>query len=104
MPSRITLNKGDSCNTSLLCHHFFSTMRRLHPCLFVMVALFYTACKTTQPGSAPSDNQKIDITFLQINDVYEIAPLSGGREGGIARVATLKNEYLWKNPTYLVMA
>ena len=42
---------------------------------------------------------------MQINDVYEIAPLSGGKEGGIARVATLKKEYLKKNPnTYLVIA
>jgi len=80
-------------------------MKKIHPYLAGLVILFLSACKTTQPGSASKDNQRIDITFLQINDVYEIAPLSGGREGGIARVATLKKEYLKKNPnTYLVMA
>lgn len=79
-------------------------MRRLHPCLFAAVLLL-AACRTTQPGTASKDNQKIDVTFLQVNDVYEIAPLSGGKEGGIARVATLKKEYLQKNPnTYLIMA
>jgi len=42
---------------------------------------------------------------VQVNDVYEIAPLSGGKEGGLARVAALKKEYLRKNPnTFLVMA
>ncbi|HEX8313517.1 MAG TPA: bifunctional metallophosphatase/5'-nucleotidase [Flavisolibacter sp.] len=79
-------------------------MKRLHPFIFI-AGLFFTSCKTAQPGSAAKDNQRIDISFLQINDVYEIAPLSGGREGGIARVATLKKTYLQKNPnTYLVMA
>ncbi|HYO21946.1 MAG TPA: metallophosphoesterase, partial [Flavisolibacter sp.] len=79
-------------------------MKRLHPFLFI-AALGLASCKTAQPGSASKDNQKIDISFLQINDVYEIAPLSGGREGGIARVATLKKNYLQKNPnTYLVIA
>lgn len=79
-------------------------MKRLHPFLFI-AALGFASCKTAQPGSASKDNQKIDISFLQINDVYEIAPLSGGREGGIARIATLKKNYLQKNPnTYLVIA
>lgn len=80
-------------------------MKKIHPYLAGLALLVLSACKTTQPGSASKDNQRINITFLQINDVYEIAPLSGGREGGIARVATLKKEYLKKNPnTYLVMA
>jgi len=79
-------------------------MKRIHPFVFVTL-FFFTACKTSQPGSSSKDNRKIDVTFLQINDVYEIAPLSGGKEGGIARVATLKKEYQRKNPnTYLVIA
>ena len=40
-----------------------------------------------------------------INDVYEIAPLAGGKEGGVARVASLKKQYLQKNRnTFLVLA
>ena len=30
------------------------------------------------------------FTILQLNDVYEITPVEGGRSGGLARVATLK--------------
>src|SRR5689334_12437530 len=72
---------------------------------FLFATIILSSCKTSQPGSSRSDNHKIDVTFLQINDVYEIAPLSGGREGGIARVATLKTKYKQKNAnTYLVIA
>ena len=41
--------------------------------------------------------QSIDslrFTILQLNDVYEIAPLVGGTQGGMARVATLRKELL----------
>ncbi|MBO9682110.1 MAG: bifunctional metallophosphatase/5'-nucleotidase [Flavisolibacter sp.] len=69
---------------------------------FVMLVL--TSCSSTRKALS-KDDRKIDITFVQINDVYEIAPLSGGKEGGMARVATLKKEYKQKNPnTFLVMA
>jgi 2',3'-cyclic-nucleotide 2'-phosphodiesterase (5'-nucleotidase family) len=40
-----------------------------------------------------------------MNDVYEIAPLDGGRVGGMARVATIKNRLLHDNPnTFAVIA
>lgn len=42
--------------------------------------------------------QKVKATFLQINDVYEIAPIQGGKFGGPARVATLRQQLLLKNP------
>jgi 2',3'-cyclic-nucleotide 2'-phosphodiesterase (5'-nucleotidase family) len=80
-------------------------MKRLHPLGFVALLACFTSCKIFQPNGPTKDNQKIEVSFLQINDVYEIAPLSGGKEGGIARVATLKKEYLQKNPnTYMVIA
>lgn len=70
----------------------------------IAVLIFgFTACTSTRPLS--KDDKKIDITFVQVNDVYEIAPLSGGKEGGMARVATLKKQESQKNSnTYLVMA
>ena len=63
------------------------------------------ACSSTKNSSGKTDNGKIDLTFVQINDVYEIAPLEGGKTGGMARVATVKKEYLQKDPnTMLVIA
>lgn len=80
-------------------------MKNYKALLFVgLLSVFFSACKTVQPGGQ-KDNHKIAVTFLQINDVYEIAPLSGGREGGIARVASLKKSFKRKNDnTFLVIA
>lgn len=76
---------------------------------FIYVALLIivssSSCKTSRTSSSIKDDGKIDITFVQINDVYEIAPLQGGKVGGVARVATLKKEHLLQNPnTFLVIA
>lgn len=67
--------------------------------------LLLAACKTARPLRTAADDHRISVSFLQINDVYEIAPLNGGREGGVARVASLKKTYLKKNSnTFLVIA
>ena len=51
------------------------------------------------------DDHKIDFTFLQLNDVYEIAPIQGGEFGGMARAETVHKELLRENPnTMLFMA
>ena len=51
------------------------------------------------------DDGIIDFTFLQINDVYEIAALEGGKVGGMARVATIHNQLKAENPnTFFVIA
>lgn len=90
---------------TLLCDSTVTTMK---PFSFLFVSgllLTLSACKTTQPGGSANDDHKLTMNFLQINDVYEIAPLSGGREGGMARVATLKKQYSQQNSnTFLVIA
>jgi 2',3'-cyclic-nucleotide 2'-phosphodiesterase (5'-nucleotidase family) len=70
-----------------------------------MLLLGSAACKTARTITGANDDGKLEVVLVQVNDVYEIAPLSGGREGGMARVATLKKQYLQANPnTFLVMA
>ena len=55
--------------------------------------------------SCKKDDDKIEFTFLQINDVYEIAPIQGGEFGGMARVETVHQELLKENKnTMLFMA
>ena len=55
--------------------------------------------------SCTKDDHKIKVTFLQVNDVYEIAALEGGKVGGMDRVETLHKELLKENPnTLLFMA
>ncbi|MEQ6124149.1 bifunctional metallophosphatase/5'-nucleotidase [Pseudotenacibaculum sp. MALMAid0570] len=55
--------------------------------------------------SCKQDDQKIEFTLLQVNDVYEIAPIQGGKYGGMARLETIRQELLKENSnTMLVMA
>ena len=49
--------------------------------------------------------EKINFTFLQLNDIYEITPIAGGKQGGMARVATIRQQLLTENPhTYTILA
>lgn len=55
--------------------------------------------------SCSQENNIVNFTFLQLNDVYEIAPLEGGKVGGLARVEKIHKDLLEENPnTYLFMA
>ena len=55
--------------------------------------------------SCSNNDEKIDFTFLQLNDVYEIAPIQGGEFGGMARVETVHQDLLKENKnTMLFMA
>ena len=70
--------------------------------LFVIVLSFvllgsFVSCK--------QDETPIVFKFIQLNDVYEIAPLSGGEYGGMARVAYVRDSIAKENPnTFLFMA
>ncbi len=72
--------------------------------LFVFVS--FNACTTVRPvvqtpEANCTDDGTISFTFLQLNDVYEIAPLEGGKVGGLARVAQIRNQLLRENPNTL---
>ena len=55
--------------------------------------------------SLKAQSEYIEVTLLQINDVYEIDGLEGGLVGGMSRIATLKKQLLKENPnTLLVLA
>ena len=81
-------------------------MKYLFQYLLLFVTIGCVSCSTTRTTHNPKqDDGKIEIVFVQVNDVYEIAPLEGGKTGGMARVATLKKQILQTNPnTFLVMA
>jgi len=72
-------------------------MKSIKSILYVLSILLLLSCS--------KDDGKIDFTFLQVNDVYEIAPIQNGKFGGMARVETVHQELLKENPnTLLVMA
>ena len=64
---------------------------------------FFLLFSTKSIGQG-TDDGKISINLLQLNDVYEISPLNNGTEGGLARVARVRKKLLSENPnTYTVL-
>ena len=65
-------------------------MRRLLTWVMVAAGAVLAAC--AQPGIAPGAivaPGPLAVTFVHLNDVYEILPVEGGKSGGLARVATV---------------
>jgi 5'-nucleotidase / UDP-sugar diphosphatase len=64
-----------------------------------------TAQATPTAALASQDAHVVTVTFLHLNDVYEITPVAGGTQGGLARVATVRQDLLKKNPnTFTILA
>lgn len=86
--------------------------RTLFSLLLILTFLSCGAPKGAQAPQTPSapvvtagDDGKIEVVFLHINDVYEIAPLEGGKTGGMSRVAALYKKLKAQNPhTYFLHA
>jgi 5'-nucleotidase len=65
----------------------------------VFVALVAAACAGRAPvTTTPAPDDVVRLSIVQLNDIYEIAPLSGGRWGGPARVASLLQRLEADNP------
>jgi len=72
--------------------------------LFFLVSLtFVFSCSGSKKGTQSKDDGIIEVIFLQVNDVYEIAPLEGGTVGGMARLATLRKQLIEENPNTLTV-
>ncbi|MBI1225536.1 MAG: bifunctional metallophosphatase/5'-nucleotidase [Bacteroidetes bacterium] len=84
--------------------------KNLFPFLAACTIVVFSACSTLMGGiggdqQVPSDyppypeidNTPVSFNILQMNDVYEIAPLEKGKVGGMARVATFRNQLLDEN-------
>ena len=71
-----------------------------------LILLVLVSCKSQKETiTVVKDDSMITLKFIQLNDVYEIAPLSGGKYGGMARVAYVADSIRNSHPnTYMVMA
>lgn len=65
---------------------------------FGLFLLILAACQAPPRASGP-----VEFTILQMNDVYEIAPLEGGKAGGLARVAAVKRQLMRENPNTIAV-
>jgi len=71
-------------------------MKSLKYIISLCIVLLLSSCK---------NSNKVNVTLLQLNDVYEIEALQGGKVGGMARVETEYKKLLKENPnTYILMA
>lgn len=61
---------------------------------FITIALL---CLST----AAAFSQNVRITILHVNDVYQFAPVDGGKRGGLARLLTLKKAAIAENPNVI---
>lgn len=66
--------------------------------ILLSLLLVYTLAACVATPAPAVDDDKIHVTILHFNDIYEITPVSGGKEGGIARVATLVKQLKARNP------
>lgn len=72
---------------------------------YLSIILLFFACKTSQKTTSTllEDDGKIEVVFLQINDVYEIEALEGGKVGGMARFAALRKRLINENANTLTV-
>lgn len=80
-------------------------MRSIKNIFVLEIILFTLLILNLDHLYAKAEDPVVKVTLLHLNDVYEITPVSGGKQGGLARVATLRKELLKKNPnTYTILA
>jgi 2',3'-cyclic-nucleotide 2'-phosphodiesterase (5'-nucleotidase family) len=66
--------------------------------IFLAFAIFLSSCSVPRRAL-----ENVEFTIVQMNDVYEIAPLEGGKAGGLARVATVVRELEKENPNTIAV-
>ena len=72
--------------------------------LSFLISISLLSCsKKLNQEKVSTDDGILEFIILQINDVYEIGALSGGKIGGMARVATLRKELLMENTNTLTI-
>ncbi len=75
--------------------------------IFLAVTFLFSSCssskKSTLDTTIGAKKNPIEFIILQLNDVYEIAPLEGGKAGGLARVATVRKELMKENPNTITL-
>jgi 5'-nucleotidase len=73
--------------------------------VFLVLGLFISLMLIAAFSPFAPHDTIVKLTLLQINDLYEITPVSGGKEGGMARLATLRKQLAAQNPnTFMILA
>lgn len=71
--------------------------RRTALALVLFIAVFFTV------AAQEKSQCNVKVTLLQVNDVYQFAPVDQGKTGGLGRVLTLKKSIQQENPNTLFL-
>src|SRR5712691_8583616 len=74
--------------------------------LVSVLVLALAAISAATFGFATAQTQRecnVRVTLLQLNDVYQFAPVDGGTRGGLARVLTLRKQIMSESPHALFL-
>src|SRR5712672_871022 len=81
--------------------------RRFAPASALAVLFVCAICISSSAHSpALAQEQRecpVRVTLLQVNDVYQFAPVDGGTRGGLARVLTLRKQIMSESPHALYL-
>jgi 5'-nucleotidase / UDP-sugar diphosphatase len=72
---------------------------RFFSLIAVLIILYADTYQVVSAEQASA--RKIRVKILHLNDIYEIAPVNGGKEGGLARVATIQKQLVKENPNLI---
>ncbi len=84
-----------------------NTIKMIRSLLIIVILSFFNlGCSGLKSPANPISNEEtVTLKIVQINDVYEIAPLNAGEYGGLARVAYIRDSIKQRFPnTYLFLA
>src|SRR5713226_4073496 len=72
--------------------------------LFLALAAISAINLTFNLSTAQAQREcNVRVTLLQLNDVYQFAPVDGGTRGGLARVLTLRKQIMSESPHALFL-
>ncbi|HWN09011.1 MAG TPA: bifunctional UDP-sugar hydrolase/5'-nucleotidase [Pyrinomonadaceae bacterium] len=71
--------------------------------LALTLALSFVLLAAVHPSAQQKNDCLVRVTLLQVNDVYQFAPVDLGARGGLARVLTLKQEIEKDSPNTLFL-
>src|SRR6202171_6331824 len=71
--------------------------------VMLLALTFGLATSGFRPVVAQQGECPVRVTLLQVNDVYQFAPVDGGTRGGLARVLTLRKQIMSESPHALFL-
>jgi 5'-nucleotidase / UDP-sugar diphosphatase len=75
------------------------TQRPLRQAALLLIIAVAAALSSAQQNA----DDTIRVTLLQVNDVYQFAPVDQGKRGGLARVLTIKKEIQKESPNTIFL-